>query len=481
MFKYTHYLSVLTLLYPLYAYAEAVSDLEPVAANSALSITAINTVPKQAVLNLKDIYTLALANDPNWAAARYANTAAQEKLVQGKALLLPTINLNSNLSQSSTNIQYSGQTVFNNDNRSERFNTLSYGININQPIYRKQNLVQYQAAQLEVNEADLQLAQAHQDLLIKTAQAYFDALLAQDKLVLNQAQKQAIERQLALAQANFKNGVSTITDVDEAQAKFDVVLSQEIAITIEIENKKQALKLLTGQFPAKVYGIKADIPLQQPEAIKGATAASMQAALQQWVDLAQQSNLTVQLKQLAENLANKSIELNSAGHLPTLDAVANYTRTDASGGVNGFGSDLNNTTVGLQLQIPLYQGGALSSRVREAVAKQLKAKEEVEAARRKVELDIKQAYLEITSSIAQEHASQQTLRSAQSQLTSTSKSLKLGIRTNVDVLNAQQQLFNAKRDLLQTQYTYLLGLLKLKYSSGLLTEDDLDEVNQWLE
>lgn len=440
-----------------------------------------SSIPNQSALNLKEIYTLALANDPTWAAARYANIGAQERLVQGKALLLPTVNLNGNLNRSNTNIQYTGQTVFNNNNRSERFNTLSYGININQPLYRKQNYVQYQASQLEVNEADLQLQQDRQDVLMKAAQAYFDVLLAQDKLVLNHAQKDAIAIQLAQAKSNFKNGVSTITDVDEAQAKYDVVQSQEIAVTIEIENKKQAVKLLTARYPSSLYGIQANIPLQNPEAIKGAPSASNQSALNQWLDLALQNNLTVQLKKISYDLASKAVELNSAGHLPTLDAVANYTRTDANGGINGFGSDLNNTTVGLQLQIPLYQGGAVSSKVREAVAKQQKAREEIEAARRKVELDTKQAYLEITSSVAQAHANEQTLRSAQSQLTSTTKSFKLGIRTNVDVLNAQQQVFNARRELLQTHYTYLLGLLKLKYSSGLLSEDDLDEVNQWLE
>lgn len=439
-----------------------------------------SSLPNQSAMSLKEIYALALANDPTWAAARYANIGAQEKLVQGKALLLPTVNLNGNLSRSNTNIQYTGQTVFNNNNRSERFNTLSYGININQPLYRKQNYVQYEASQLEVNEADLQLKQDRQDVLMKAAQAYFDVLLAQDKLILNHAQKEAIAIQLAQAKANFKNGVSTITDVDEAQAKYDVVQSQEIAVTIEIENKKQAVKLLTGRYPASLYAIQPNIPLQQPEAIKGSSNTT-QSALQKWLDLALQNNLTVQLKKISYDLANKAVELNTTGHLPTLDAVANYTRTDANGGINGFGSDLNNTTVGLQLQIPLYQGGAVSSKVREAIAKQQKAQEEIEAARRKVELDTKQAYLEITSSIAQAHANEQTLRSAQSLLTSTTKSFKLGIRINVDVLNAQQQVFNAKRELLQTHYTYLLGLLKLKYSSGLLSEDDLDEVNQWLE
>jgi len=440
-----------------------------------------SAIPNQPALNLKDIYTLALANDSTWAAARYANIGAQEKLVQGRALLLPTVNLNSNLNRSDTNIQYTGQTVFNNNNRSERFNTLSYGININQPLYRKQNYVQYQASQLEVNEADLQLQQDRQDVLMKAAQAYFDVLLAQDKLVLNHAQIDAIESQLAQAKANFRNGVSTITDVDEAQAKYDVVQSQEIAVSIDIENKKQVLKLLTGQYPNSLYGIQSAIPLQQPVAIKGASnTSSTQSALNQWLELAQQNNLAVQLKKISYDLAAKAVELNTAGHLPTLDAIANYTRTDANGGINGFGSDLNNTTVGLQLQVPLYQGGAVSSKVREAVAKQQKAQEEVEAARRKVELDTKQAYLEITSGIAQAHANEQTLRSAQSQLTSTTKSFKLGIRTNVDVLNAQQQVFNAKRELLQTHYTYLLGLLKLKYSSGLLSEDDLEEINLFL-
>lgn len=443
--------------------------------------TASGTQQQTTGLGLKDVYMQALSSDATLAAVRYANTGAQEKRIQGKALLLPTINLNGNYNYSQTNIQYTGQTVFNNNNRAERFNTLSYGINLNQPLYRKQNLVQYQASELEVNDADLALQQATQDLLMKVAQAYFDVLLAQDKLELNHAQKTAIESQLAQAQANFRHGVSTITDVDEAQARVDLVQSQEIAVIIEIENKKQALKLLTGQYPENLYGLQSAIPLQTPIAIGQPDSITQhQQPLQAWLALSQQGNLAIQRKQLAFDLATKAIELNTAGHLPTLDAVANYTRTDANGGINGFGSDLNNTTIGVQLQIPLYQGGAVSSKIREAAANQHKAREEMEAAKRKAELDTRQAYLDIVSSIAQAHANEQTLRSSQSQLASTTKSFKLGIRTNVDVLNAQQQVFTAKRELLQTQYSYLLGLLKLKYNTGILSEEDLDEVNQWL-
>ena len=433
--------------------------------------------------NLKDIYELALQHDSTWAAARYANTAAQEKVVQGEALLLPTVSINSSATRSDTSIQYTGNTVYRNNNQSEKFNTLSYGINVNQPLYRKQNTVQYQSATLQVNFADLQLQQDRQDLLLKSAQAYFDVLLAQDKLTLNQAQKSAISSQLAQAKANFKAGVSTITDVDEAQAKFDTVQSQEIAAYNEIENKKQAVQLLTGQYPGPLNGIQAKISLSLPVLAKVEKNTEHPSDkhpndnISLWIQQAQQNNIALNQKKLDYALASKAIELNQAGHLPTLDAVASYNRTNANGGINGFGSDLNNTTVGLQFQMPLYQGGATSSKVREAIANQQKAQEEIEAARRKAELDTRQAYLEVTSNIAQANANEQTLYSTESQLASTNKSFKLGIRTNVDVLNAQQQVFNAKRDLLQTHYNYLLGLLKLKYASGILHDQDLEEVN----
>ncbi|MBX9705861.1 MAG: TolC family outer membrane protein, partial [Gammaproteobacteria bacterium] len=317
----------------------------------------------------------------------------------------------------------------------------------------------------------------------KSAQAYFDVLLAQDKLTLNQAQKSAISSQLAQAKANFKAGVSTITDVDEAQAKFDTVQSQEIAAYNEIENKKQAIQLLTGQYPGQLSGIQTKISLSLPVLAKAEKNTEHPSSnhpndnITLWIQQAQQNNIALNQKKLDYELASKAIELNQAGHLPTLDAVASYNRTNANGGINGFGSDLNNTTVGLQFQMPLYQGGATSSKVREAIANQQKAQEEIEAARRKAELDTRQAYLEVTSNIAQANANEQTLYSTESQLASTNKSFKLGIRTNVDVLNAQQQVFNAKRDLLQTHYSYLLGLLKLKYASGILHDQDLEEVN----
>ena len=459
---------------------------------------------------LKDIYSLAQQHDPSWAAARYANTAAQEKLEQGKALLRPTVNFTSSYNYADTSIRYTGaNSVFRNNNQAEKFDTLNYGVNLNQPIYRKQNSVQYQQSAIQVDLADLQLALDRQDLMLKSTQAYFEVLLAQDKFALNQAQKTAITSQLAQAKANYKAGVATITDVDEAQAKFDVVQSQQIATLNELESKKQAVQILTGQYPAEFASVVPDIKLQLPtltlpseqsaaELNTGnnrinqnlskqklnpqnpAPLAQASPYLETWLEQAKLNNIGLNIKKRAYELASKEVELNQAGHLPTLDAVASYTKTNANGGINGFGNDLNNATVGLQLQIPLYQGGATVSKVREALANQLKAEAEVEVANRKTELDTRQAFLDISSSISQAEAGEQSLHSALSQLGSTNKGFKVGLKTNVDVLNAQQLVFNARRDLLQAKYNYLLGLVKLKYATGVLADDDMNEINRQL-
>ncbi|OAM52101.1 type I secretion protein TolC [Methylovorus sp. MM2] len=419
--------------------------------------------------NLLDIYQLALSNDPVWASARSGNLAAQEKVAQGKALYLPTATFSTNASHSDSDIRYINNSVFRNGGR-ESYETFGYGVNVSQPIFRMQNYLQYQQSKIQVSQADKQLILAQQDLILRTAQAYFDVLLAQDKIDLINAQKSAISRQLEQAQANFDVGTATITDVNEAQAKFDLTTAQEIATINDLEIKKRTIQSIIGQLPQALATAKADIKTELPEP----------RAMQQWVEIAEQNNLALNIQQEALQIATKEVDRQNAGHLPTLDAVGNYNDTRAGGSPNGFGSDLQNTTIGLQLQIPLYQGGAINSKVREAVANKQKAQDDVETARRKAELDTQQAYLNLTSSISQVKAYEQALISSQSQLDSTNLGYDVGVRNSVDVLNAQQQLFSAKRDLLQSRYTYLLSALKLKSASGLLNDLDLVSINQQL-
>ncbi len=435
-----------------------------------LSMLAIGQVQAEETQNLQQVYQQALTQDPVLASAKSGNRAMQEKLVQGNALYLPTINFNAGATASQTDIKYIGSSsVFRNGGR-ETFEGYSYGVNLNQPIYRKQIQAQLAQAKSQVEQSDKQLLLAQQNLILRSSKAYFDVLLAQDKIELIQAQKNAISKQLEQAKANFDVGTATITDFNEAQARFDLVQAQEIAATSDLEVKKRAIQSIIGQMPLKLNAVRADLQPQMPEPV----------AMDKWVEMSSQTNLMIAIQQQALEIATQEVERQNAGHLPTLDAIASYTDRYANGSANGFGSDLQDATIGLQLQIPLYQGGAIASRVREAVANKQKAMDDLVAARRQAELDTRQGFLDLVSVVSQIKAYEQALSSSQSQLDSTMLGYEVGVRTSVDVLNAQQQFFTAKRDLLQSRYTYLMNILSLKSAVGLLNDADLDAVNQQL-
>jgi outer membrane protein len=436
----------------------------------SLSMLAIGQVQAEETQNLQQVYQQALTQDPVLASAKSGNRAMQEKLVQGNALYLPTINFNAGATASQTDIKYIGSSsVFRNGGR-ETFEGYSYGVNLNQPIYRKQIQAQLAQAKSQVEQSDKQLLLAQQNLILRSSKAYFDVLLAQDKIELIQAQKNAISKQLEQAKANFDVGTATITDFNEAQARFDLVQAQEIAATSDLEVKKRAIQSIIGQMPLKLNAVRADLQPQMPEPV----------AMDKWVEMSSQTNLMIAIQQQALEIATQEVERQNAGHLPTLDAIASYTDRYANGSANGFGSDLQDATIGLQLQIPLYQGGAIASRVREAVANKQKAMDDLVAARRQAELDTRQGFLDLVSVVSQIKAYEQALSSSQSQLDSTMLGYEVGVRTSVDVLNAQQQFFTAKRDLLQSRYTYLMNILSLKSAVGLLNDTDLDAVNQQL-
>lgn len=430
-----------------------------------------------ATQNLLDIYQNALSQDPSWASSRSANLAAQEKLEQGKALYRPTVTLNSDVSESRTNldrdlnnggIDARGNPI--GGSGSQRFDSWGYSLNVTQPLFRRDNFVQYQQSKLVVSQADRQLVLDKQNLMQRVTQAYFDVLLAQDSIALINAQKSAISRQLEQAKANFEVGTSTITDVNEAQARFDLTIAEEIAAINQLEIKKRALQAIIGKMPQSLATVREDLSPQLPQ------PNDMQA----WVDLAEQNSLALAIQQHNFQIATREVERTRAGHLPTLDAIARYSDNRNNGSASGFASDLEDLTVGLQLAIPIYQGGAVSSRVREAAANLQKAQEDMEVVRRQAELDTRQAYLDVSSGVAQVKAYEQALVSNQSQLDSTTLGYEVGVRTSVDVLNAQQQFYTAKRDLLQARYNYLISFVRLKFASGLLTEADLVNINQHL-
>jgi outer membrane protein len=419
-------------------------------------------------LKLMDVYQQALAHDASLASALSANRAAQEIIEQGKALYRPTVNFNAETNALKSSFHYLSTS---STDRSQ-FENYRYGVDARQPIFRQQNLIQIDQAGTQVSIADKQLNVAQQALMLRTTQAYFDVLMAQDRIDLIVAQKTAIAAQLAQAQANFELGSATITDANEAQARFDLAAAQEIAALNEFEIAKHAVQAITGQLPQRLASVKPQLK-----------ANEIGLSMATWQELAMLNNLNIQIQQDTAKLAEQEIARNQAGHLPTLDAVASYTNSYANGTVSRFGAgnELQVGSIGLQLQIPLYEGGAVSSRVRQAVLNKQKALDDLDLVRRQTELDTQRAYLNLSSSIAQLKAFDQAILSSQSQLDATQLGYQVGVRTSVDVLNAQQQLFSAKRDALQARYNYLTNIIRLKTATGIVAAADLVDINQQLE
>lgn len=419
-------------------------------------------------LKLMDVYQQALAHDASLASALSANRAAQEIIEQGKALYRPTVNFNAETNALKSSFHYLSTS---STDRSQ-FENYRYGVDARQPIFRQQNLIQIDQAGTQVSIADKQLNVAQQALMLRTTQAYFDVLMAQDRIDLIVAQKTAIAAQLAQAQANFDLGSATITDANEAQARYDLAAAQEIAALNEFEIAKHAVQAITGQLPQRLASVKPQLK-----------ANEIGLSMATWQELAMLNNLNIQIQQDTAKLAEQEIARNQAGHLPTLDAVASYTSSYANGTVSRFGAgnELQVGSIGLQLQIPLYEGGAVSSRVRQAVLNKQKALDDLDLVRRQTELDTQRAYLNLSSSIAQLKAFDQAILSSQSQLDATQLGYQVGVRTSVDVLNAQQQLFSAKRDALQARYNYLTNIIRLKTATGIVAAADLVDINQQLE
>ena len=426
------------------------------------------TFPVEAT-DLLGIYHEAQQYDAAFASARAAYQAGLEKLPQGRALLLPSVNLRADGNNNDVNTRYDAN-IPGLRGGGYNYNSEVITLSLTQPLYNKEKFSQYGQAKEQIVQAEAQLGAAQQDLIIRTAQAYFDALLAQNNVDLAGAQKMAISEQLEQAKRNFEVGVSTITDTHEAQAKHDLASAQEIAAKNDLEVKKSVLQKIIGKIPEQLFALGEKLPLNLPQPDD----------IAQWMAAAEQQNLLLQIQRAIVEVAKQDVERNRGGHYPTVDLVASYSDNNAGGSIYGVGSDNRTSTVGVQLNLPLFQGGAINSRVREAEANQGKALHDMEQAKRQAALDARQAFLGVASEAAHIRALEQALVSSLSSLDSTKIGLEVGVRTNVDVLNAQQQLYSTRRDLFQARYSYLMNQLKLKAAVGKLSEEDLQQINQWL-
>ena len=429
----------------------------------ATAVAALLALPAQGA-DLMDAYRMAKQYDPVIASARAQRDAGLERLPQGLAGLLPTVTASANTNWNDAE----NRTI----DRSYQFNSNGWLVQLTQPIFRWQNFVQYGQAQWQVQQSEAQFGQAQQDLIVRVAQAYFDVLAAQDTLSFVKANKVAIGEQLAQAKRNFEVGTATITDTNEAQARFDLAGAQEIAAINDLEVRQRALQQIIGRYPDNLAPLRGKFDLVPPEPND----------MTKWVESGLVNNFVVKANEAAVQIAEREVQRQRAGHYPTVDLVGSV-REDVGGNaaVTGIRTEIQQSIIGVQLQVPLFAGFGTVSRTREAAHLRVKANQDLENARRQAEFTTRQAFLGVTNGMAQVKALEQAEKSSEVSLQSNRVGYEVGVRINIDVLNAQQQLFSTRRDLSRSRYDTIVNGLKLKAAAGTLSEADIELVNQLLD
>jgi outer membrane protein len=413
---------------------------------------------------LSQLYDAARAYDATYLAARALADSAEYKAAQADALLRPTARLNGSAAQNLTN------TVLGN---SVNGRTATVGLQGSQPLFNKSNTATVAQAQraLEISKADLETAE--QDLAVRVAQAYFDVLAAQDALSAAQAFKKAVAEQLASAKRNFEVGTATITDTREAQAKFDLSTAQVLAAENDLRSKRVALDQLVGGSGVTPFSLKKVSPL--PIAAGG--------GMDDWVTKVD-SSPTVRKAQAGLDIAKMEVRRAEAGHRPTVDLTGSLGMANNRGSyapsMGGEGT-ANTNSIGVTLKMPLYAGGAIQNQVREALKLEDKARNDLEGARRSLSQATRQAFLGVESGRSRVAALEAAESSSKLALEATQLGYKVGVRVNLDVLNAQTQLFSTQADLAKARYDLLVTSLKLRQAAGTLGAADIDPVNVLLQ
>ena len=438
-----------------------------VAAGVALVVGGVG-LPADA-MDLRQAYDAAYANDASIRASRAGAQASRERLPQAEAQRLPNVSLNAGRNYNdltSKTRSFLGQPVTTESQYYSGSQTLS----VRQPLYRPYIAALVRQAQAQANDADASLEKDEQSLVVRVGEAYFDALLARDQLSLVGAQKATYTTQLDAAKKSLAAGSGTRTDIDEAQARLDLTLAQELEAQQNVEFTRRRLETLTGQSLDTLASL--DVERFTP-------SAPVPAGVEAWIERAEQASPELESLRAQLEAARQEIDKAEAGHKPTLDVVAQWARS-SSDSVTNVNSRYDNKTIGLQLSVPLYSGGYVNSTVRQAVAAHERAREVLEATRRDLGVRVHREFRGMTEGVLRIGALEQAVRSAEQAVLSNRKSFEAGSRTTLDVLNAEQQKTAALRDLAQARYVYLVSRLRLQSLAGDDRLASVMEVNGWL-
>ncbi len=411
--------------------------------------------------DLAQIYDQAKQNDPQLLSAAAQRDAAFEAINSSRSSLLPQINLTAgyNINRSDVDLRDSDK--------------LSAGINFSQELYDRSSWVSLDTAEKQARQADAQYANSQQSLMLRVAQAYFDVLSAQDNLEFVRAEKAAVGRQLEQTKQRFEVGLSAITDVHDAQAQYDTVLADEVLAENSLINSYESLREITGQEHTNLS------ILDTNRFSTSRTTESMEALIEQ----AQEKNLSLLSARISQDVAKDNISLASSGHLPslTLDGGYNYGReyNDNYSTYDTYHEN-NDFNIGLNLTVPLYSGGNVSSQTKQAEYAYVAASQDLEASYRSVVKNVRAYNNNINASIGSVRAYEQSVISAQSALDATEAGFDVGTRTIVDVLDATRTLYSVKKNLSDARYSYIINVLQLRQAVGTLSEQDIIDVNAGL-
>jgi outer membrane protein len=416
------------------------------------------------------VYHLARDNDPKFRAAQSVYLAEREKLPQARAGLMPT--LSARAARDRNNYEtITDSFIISRPSAQFEYSSSEYSLRLSQPVYNAVIFSEFSQAKAEVRRAEAEYAAAGQDLILRVAQAYLEILLAEDSLEYTRAEKTAIQRQLESAEARLKVGLATITDVHDARARFEIAASQETEAENALQDKREALRELTGRSAELLARVGGNMPLLTPEP----------ADINQWIEKSLTQNFSLFAKRAAAESSSEEIKRQRAGHYPTLDLVGTRSRNDDDGSITGPGIRTDSTVVGLQLNVPLFQGGLVSSRTEEAAHRYGAAQQDFEATRRATERQARASYLGVTGGTAKVMALSQAIVASESALDAKTHGFAAGINANLDVLDATRDLYRTKRDLSSARYDYLLNILRLKQAAGTLGESDVVQINGWLQ
>nr|WP_025533338.1 efflux RND transporter outer membrane protein VpoC [Vibrio parahaemolyticus] len=415
--------------------------------------------------SLAEIYDLAKQNDPQLLSVAAQRDRAFEAIPSSRSALLPQINLTAGYNLTRGDTEYDSNLISDVSNDS---NALTAGVNFSQELYNRASWITLDTAEKSARQADATYAAAQQGLILRVSQAYFEVLRAQDNLVFVRAEKAAVGRQLEQTKQRFEVGLSAITDVHDAQAQYDAVLADEVLAENDLINSYESLREITGQEHKNLNVLDTN----------RFSATRTNSPAETLIDEAKTKNLSLLSARISQDIARDNISLASSGHLPTLSLDGGYNYGDTSNSARDNTTD--NFNIGVNLAVPLYTGGNVTSQTKQAEFAYVAASEDLEAQYRSVVKDVRAQNNNINASIGALKAYEQSVVSARSALEATEAGFDVGTRTIVDVLDATRRLYDANKNLSDARYNYILSVLQLRQAVGTLSEQDILDVDAGL-